>query len=92
MVKKLIVKPIEKAEIDIDELLSKGAPVKEDIVLEKEESKWSNVNFRLPTEMLQTVDEVLRDRVGISRNGWLQEAVNEKLLRSGKAYKILNKD
>lgn len=83
MVKKLIDKKPENDKPNIDKLLSKGAPVKEDMAeLEKEESKWTHINFRMPTQMLKKVDEALNDRVGISRNGWLLEAVQEKLKRS----------
>ena len=82
MVKKLVEKTPEKNEVDIDKLLSKGAPVKEDMVeVEQEESKWTHINFRVPTQMLKKVDEALKDRVGISRNGWLLEAIDEKLKR-----------
>jgi len=46
MVKKLVTKQPEKADVDIDKLLSKGAPVREDIEeVEKEESKWTHLNF-----------------------------------------------
>jgi hypothetical protein len=79
MVKKLIEKKPEEKSVDIDKLLSKGAPVREDVAEEKEESKWTHINFRIPTDMIKKVDEALKDRVGISRNGWLLEAINDKL-------------
>lgn len=83
MVKKLVEKKPESNEPNIEELLSKGAPVREDMVeVEKEESKWTHLNFRVPTQMLKKVDEALKDRVGISRNGWMLEAIDEKLKKS----------
>lgn len=80
-------KPVEKpkqSEAYIDKLISKGALVLEDIKLE-EEKKNTHLNFRLPTEMLKKVDEALKDRVGISRNGWILEAIDEKLKKEKKS-------
>ncbi len=77
-------RPIERqnvSEDEIDRLISKGALVKED-VKEKKTKKFSNINFRIPTDMLNQVDETLQDRVGISRNGWILEAIQEKLKRN----------
>lgn len=82
MVKKLVEKKLKNIETNIDELLSKGAPVKEDMSqFNKEENKWTHINFRVPTQMLKKVDDALKERVGISRNGWLLEAIDEKLKR-----------
>lgn len=76
-----VKKQVEKqkhTEYDIDKLISKGALVREDIKPE-EEKKNTHLNFRIPTEMLSKVDEALKERVGISRNGWILEAIQEKL-------------
>lgn len=78
MVKKLVEKQIEKKESEIDKLISKGSYVKEDLKQDIEK-KSTHINFRIPTEMLKQVDEALKHRVGISRNGWLLEAIDEKL-------------
>ena len=73
-------KPIEKpkrSEAEIDKMVAKGALVREDV---KETDKRStHLNFRIPTEMLKKVDEALKERVGISRNGWILEAIQDKL-------------
>lgn len=75
-----VKKPFEKKEepeVNIKGLISKGARVKED----DKEKKWSHVNLRIPSELLNNIDEVLDDRFGISRNGWILEAIQEKLKR-----------
>lgn len=78
----VVKKPLDKIvgqKIDIEELIDRGARVKED---NKEvEKKWSYVNLRLPTQLLNSVDEALGDCVGISRNGWILQAIHEKLKR-----------
>jgi len=76
VVRKQIVKT-NKSDADIDKMISKGALVREDV--KEEDKKSTHLNFRIPTEMLTKVNNALRERVGISRNGWLLEAIDEKL-------------
>lgn len=75
-------KPLEKQppphQYDIEELLAKGASVKEDNKL-TEQKDWAYINLRVPSKMLKGVDVALQDRVGISRTGWILEAIHEKL-------------
>lgn len=47
------------------------------------------INLRLPAEVFAAIDEARADRPGnISRNTWITEAVQEKLLREGQRYKL----
>lgn len=72
-------KPIEKAkeEIDVDALIDGGAKVKEDY--KRESKEWVMVNLRISNTMLNEVDEAVNERVGITRTGWILEAIHEKL-------------
>lgn len=63
--------------IDVDALIEKGAKVKEDTV--SEENKWSYIQLRISTKMLDQVDDAVEKRVGITRTGWILEAIYEKL-------------
>ncbi len=82
-----VKKPVErfqKTEDEIEKLISKGALVSEDIKViaenaDNKKKEYSYLNFRIPTDMLKKVDEALKERVGISRNGWILEAIHEKL-------------
>lgn len=38
-----------------------------------------SVNLRVPINMLQTVDEIVCRRMGLSRNAWILEAIQEKI-------------
>lgn len=67
-------------EVDVDALIEKGAKVKEDRV--EESKKWMIINLRLPVEMCESVDRKVQDRAGMSRTGWILEAIQEKLKRS----------
>ena len=67
-------------EVDVDALIEKGAKVKEDKV--EENKKWTIINLRLPTNMLGDVDEEVKERIGMTRTGWILEAIQEKLKRS----------
>ena len=76
-----VKKPLEKpktADVDVDALIAKGAKVKEDMHHD-EKKKWTFINVRIPTEMLQSVDNVVSNRVGITRTGWILESIHEKL-------------
>lgn len=72
-------KPLEKLkeEVDVDALIDGGAKVKED--LKKETKEWNVINLRISTEMLQEVDEAVKNRVGITRTGWILEAIHKHL-------------
>lgn len=71
----VVRKPLEK--MDIEALISNGAKVKED--LNPESKKWSAVNLRISSEMLKEVDLAVSKRIGISRTGWILEAIHQKL-------------
>lgn len=63
--------------VDVDALIEKGAKVKEDMHLE--DTKWSYINVRISNKMLDDVDSAVSNRVGITRTGWILEALYEKL-------------
>jgi hypothetical protein len=80
----VVRKPVEKIDLsddDIDELISKGASVKEDIKNNDNKKKSTFLNLRIPKDMLSQINEVMKKRVGISRIGWILEAIHEKLER-----------
>lgn len=71
-------KPLEKMkeEADVEALIDSGAKVKEDL---KQKKKWPIINLRISEEMLKEVDQAVSHRVGITRTGWILEAIHEKL-------------
>ena len=75
-IRKPLEKPTQK-EIDIESLISKGASVIEDA--KQVEKNWTHLNLRIPQDMLNSVELALKQRVGISRTGWILEAIHEKL-------------
>ena len=73
--------PITQKEKEyIDNVIFKGSHTINDIK-EKHKKEWVNVNLRISSEMVSNVDEALKSRVGITRTGWILEAIHEKLLR-----------
>lgn len=72
-------KPLEK--IDIDQLISKGANVIEDERTDNTKT-WKHLDLRIPTKLLLELDKVLEESFGISRTGWILQAIHEKLIRS----------
>lgn len=61
------------------QVIEKGAFVKADL----EKKKWVNFNLRIRTDMLSDIDLVLEDTVGISKTGWILQAIQEKLRSNG---------
>lgn len=80
-VRKRVEIPKKDDSVDIDALIEKGAKVKEDL---SESKKWTFIRLRIESEMLKNVDEAVSRRVGITRTGWILEAIHEKLQREGK--------
>lgn len=68
--------PPLKKDIDIEALIEAGAKVKEDT---KPKKKWPIINLRITDYMLASVDQAVSNRVGITRTGWILEAIHEKL-------------
>ena len=61
----------------IDEVIGKGAKVREDEKEEKEE--WTMITVRLPKRMVNDMNTEIKKRTGLSRNAWILEAFDEKL-------------
>ncbi len=68
-------------DIDVDALINKGAKVTQDQI---EIKKWIKFTLRITSDMVKEVDQNVTKRVGISRTGWILEAIHEKLERSKK--------
>lgn len=88
-VSRILEKPSQEktklSEAEIEALINKGAPVKEDkIEVKEKDNPWAHVLLRISKEMLQEVDKCVSNRVGISRTGWLLEAIDEKIKREQK--------
>lgn len=63
--------------VDIEALIDGGAKVKEDF--KREAKKWPIINLRISEGMLKAVDGSVDRRVGITRTGWILEAIHQKL-------------
>jgi predicted DNA binding CopG/RHH family protein len=70
-------------DVDVDALINKGAKVKEDIQKEdKKDKEWVVINVRISSEMLEAVDRDVKRKVGITRTGWILQAIDEKLTQN----------
>ncbi len=74
-----IQKEEEKQNVDVDYLISKGASVKQD---KNEDKKRCAVNMRLPGKLIREIDDEVKKRLGMTRTGWILEAIHEKLTNS----------
>ena len=76
---------IEKNEIDEDSLerermkiIQQGAP----IAKEPKKKDWYNFTLRIKYEMLDQIDEALKEIAGLNKTGFILQAIQEKLRRS----------
>lgn len=65
-----------KKKVEIDSVISKGGQVSSDKHLQP---SWGTLCLRIRNDMLDSVNQKLSDRVGMSRNAWILEAIREKL-------------
>lgn len=63
----------------IDDIIDRGGEVLAD--KEDQKKKWTNFTLRIPKDLLEQIDSVLDSRIGISKTGWILEAIQEKLHR-----------
>lgn len=68
---------MKKQETSAEEFISKGGEVVADKVESKNE--WSNYTLRIRKDLSAQIDEVLEQRVGLSKAAWILEAIQEKL-------------
>lgn len=74
----------KRFEKDIENIVNKGAPVKEDINhIETRDNvdKFKVITLRFPESFLKRIDNANKKRTGLSRNAWILEAIQEKLER-----------
>ncbi len=63
---------------DVEKLIDKGAPLKNENKSGKS-LEWTNINIRIPRSMVNEIDLCVKERIGITRTGWILEAIYEKL-------------
>jgi predicted HicB family RNase H-like nuclease len=59
-------------EKEIDKIINQGAG-------ETAKEEWKMITLRLPELLLRDVDFETEKRIGLSRNAWILEAIQEKL-------------
>jgi hypothetical protein len=81
MVKLPFEKKKQIPKIDIEKLIDKGAPLKEDI-RDEDSKKCIHINLRIPIDMLKEIDKTVDNKVGISRTGWILQTLHRELKRN----------
>ena len=66
-----------KKKMELEKVIDKGGQVAADT----QEKRWTNFTLRIRTDMLANIDEALEETVGISKTGWILQAIQEKLKR-----------
>lgn len=60
---------------DYEKVVNAGGKVKSD------NKGWSNFNLRIRDDMVTGIEEELENRIGLTKTGWILEAIQEKLKR-----------
>lgn len=73
-----VKKKIDKNEhiLDAAKYIAEGAPVITDHI---EKSTSKTICLRLPENFLNMIDSVVNKRVGMNRNAWILQAIQERL-------------
>ena len=58
----------------VERIISKGG----DVASDKEPKKYKSVLLRIPADFLNLINEEVKKRVGLNRNAWILEAMQEK--------------
>jgi hypothetical protein len=83
------LKKIEKPKVeDIEEAREKfingGGLVLSDVEEMQKKDEWTRLVLRIRTDAVEQIDNLIKDRMGVTRTGWILQAIEEKLKRSKK--------
>lgn len=75
-----VTKKVDRNQVSSDALkyISEGASVRLDAVTQKSKKILS---LRISSEFLERIDNMVNKRMGLTRNAWIVEAIQEKLER-----------
>ncbi len=68
-----------------EKFISGGGLVQADLieeekeVIQKPKEEWTKVLLRIRSNILDEIDQLVLDRMGMTRTGWILEAIQEKL-------------
>lgn len=65
--------------LSVDEVINRGGNVSADKAEEKKD--WKVFGLRLRKDLEDEIEGCLESRIGISKTGWILEAIQEKLKR-----------
>ncbi len=72
-----IKRKIEKQDLKKhSDMISRGAKVIEDISKKKQ---WKTICLRITSQLIDEIDQQRNIRIGINRNAWILQAIQEKL-------------
>lgn len=66
------IKPDKDKEKKTKKIINKGGS-------ERVKKGWTMITLRLPDHLLREIDTETEERIGLSRNAWILEAIQEKL-------------
>lgn len=62
---------------ELDKVIAQGGHVSAD----QKKHGWISIQLRLSGDMIESIGSSLKQRIGLSRNAWILEAIQEKLKR-----------
>lgn len=65
---------------DVEAYISKGGHVQADMEQEPNENTiWKSICLRVPLNLLEEMDEKVKQRAALTRTAWILEAIQQKL-------------
>jgi hypothetical protein len=81
-------KPEVSKEEAREKFISGGGLVQADIsheekaISQKSKEEWTKILIRIRSNILEEIDQLVLDRMGMTRTGWILEAIQEKLAKN----------
>jgi len=73
----MVIKKLEKTQT-IEQFIEKGGIVASENANSKEH-EWTNFTIRIRKDLSKKIDDVIENRIGISKTAWILEAIQDKL-------------
>lgn len=70
---------VEKA---IKEFVRGGGKVTQDVKRDEMKDEWEKIQLRIKKEAIITIDEIVGKTMGLTRTGWILQAIEEKFKRT----------
>lgn len=77
--KEVVEKGVEDLEKAREKFIKGGGMVAADVKKPESKDEWTRIVIRIKKEAVMQIDELIGDTMGLTRTGWILQAIEEKL-------------